>query len=668
MTEKLELRGVSASYRTRAGAVPVLREVSLRIATGESFGLVGESGCGKSTLAMAVVRHLGRSGRVDGGAIMLAGRDLLGMTPAQLRAVRGTEIGMVYQDAMSALNPAIRLGTQLAEGLVVHRGAGWAEARAAAQAMLRRVRLPDPDRMMDAYPHQLSGGQLQRGVIAMALLTRPSLLILDEPTTALDVTVEASIVELIAELQRETRMSLLFISHNLGLVANVCDRIAVMYAGEIVEDGPAADVLRRPAHPYTQGLLSCIPTLQSSKLQARLRPIPGMVTAPRDRPAGCVFGPRCGHFVFGRCDTAPIPLLPAGPDRQARCVRLDEIAHDVTTGDAVLDKPAAADTILAARQLSKQYTVDNRSLAGAILRRPVRHVHANHDLSFETERSTTLAIVGESGCGKTTFARILAGLQTASSGTLLFDGADVAQMDLSRRGAARKRALQMVFQNPDETLNPSFSVGWQIGRAVRKLGHAASVRGRVAELLALTKLPPDISRRKPRQLSGGQKQRVAIARAFAGQPALVVADEPVSALDVSVQASITELLLDIQAEQGTTIVLISHDLGLVRYMADRVVVMYLGRVMESGRTEEVFGPPFHPYTAALIASVPGLDAPRAAPLEGEVPSVLTQPAGCPFASRCPQKIGPICDDERPALRSVNAGGHALACHLVSPTL
>ncbi len=487
----LAVRELEVSYATRAGDLPVLRRVSLAIEAGESLGLVGESGCGKSTLAFSLLRHLAPGGRVRGGQVLFRGRDLAGLSRAELRAMRGGGIGMVYQDAMSALNPAIPIGVQLAEMRRFHRGESWERARSAASAMLRRVRLPDPGRVLGALPHQLSGGQQQRVVIAMALLAEPALLVLDEPTTALDATVEAGIVALVRDLQRETGMALLFVSHSLGLVAQVCERVAVMYAGEVVETGRTAAVFAAPAHPYTRGLLACVPDPDGSRTGATvLTPIRGTVPSLAALPPGCGFGPRCDGFRPGLCDR-PQALRSAG-DGWARCVRVGEVEPPAPP-PAVPRRVVSEESMLVAEGLEKQYGVDRRGLVGFLLRRPVERVRANRGVRLTVPRGGTVAIVGESGCGKSTFARIAAGLEQASAGTLLIDGVDVARRPVARRTATELRALQMVFQNPDETLNPSYPVGRQIARVVRRLGGLRGCRAvaeRVDALLAATRLPP----------------------------------------------------------------------------------------------------------------------------------------------------------------------------------
>ena len=656
-TPLLEMADVSIAYRTRAGLMPAVGNVSLTIHEGESVGLVGESGCGKSTLALASLGYFGRNGQLTSGSIRFAGQDITRLTQVELRRIRGPGIGIVYQEAMSALNPSLRIATQLAETVIVHRGLSRQNARAAACATLAEMELPDPERIMAAWPHQLSGGQQQRVVIAMALLAQPRLLLLDEPTTALDVTVEAGIVDLLSRLRRTHNTAMLFISHNLGLIGQICDRAAVMYAGEIVETGDVGQLFARPRHPYTIGLMRCIPRPDLPRTMQHLAPIRGQVPAPNERPIGCSFAPRCEHVRVGQCDRDAIPLVALSSYQTAvRCVRASEIGQLPLPPRASVIAQRSDVTLLAVDGLEKLYPV-----RGHVIR-------ANQDLTFEAPRGETLAIVGESGCGKSTFANIVMGLTAATGGKVLFEATDLARLPVERRSAALLRQLQMVFQNPDETLNPSYSVGTQIARAIRKLGVArgrASVQARMHALLGMTRLPAAYASRRPSQLSGGQKQRVGIARAFAGAPKLVVADEPVSALDVSVQAAITELLLDMQRTQQTTLIVISHDLGFVRYIADHVVVMYLGQVMEAGAAERVFEPPYHPYTEALISAAPTIDAQRRRQrivLSGELPSALSSPAGCPFHTRCPRKLGAICATERPPEHRLD-DGHRIACHI-----
>lgn len=668
----LQIDGLNISYFTRAAEIPAVIDFNLTVAPGEAVGIVGESGCGKSTVAMAIMRYMGSAGRIVGGSIRFKGRDMIEMSDEELRDLRGSQIAMVYQEPMAALNPSMKIGRQLMEVPLFHEdGCSEVEAKRRAVEMLANVRLPDAERVMEAYPHQISGGQQQRVIIAMALLSNPALLLLDEPTTALDVTVEAGIVDLIADLGRQFGTAMIYISHNLGLILETCDRVAVMYSGEVVEEAVIADIFDRPQHPYTHGLFNCIPTPGRDKNEHPLKPIRGRLPLPHQRPNGCNFGPRCDYVEAGRCDSQAIPIESTDATRghSVRCLRWDEI--DWSVEEAAIEKrPAAAigDVVLRAEEMQKYYPIHDRSLSAILAGTSVRYIKANEDISFTARRGQTVAIVGESGCGKSTFAKVLLGLETATGGKLSFNNDDITTTAIADRKTRQVRSLQMVFQNPNDTLNPSMTVGGQIGRVIRKFGvesDRAKIQLRIMALLDLVKLPRDFAKRRPRQLSGGQKQRVGIARAFAGNPAVVVADEPVSALDVSVQAAVTDLLMDIQREFETTLLFISHDMGVVEYLADRVVVMYLGQIMEQGTTREVFAPPYHPYTEALLSAVPIADTKvrkKHIVLEGPLPSVLDPPKGCPFNSRCPRKLGDICETERPPVHK-SANGHAIACHI-----
>jgi peptide/nickel transport system ATP-binding protein len=665
----LDIRDLNISYFTRAGEIPAVIDFSLQLRAGEAIALVGESGCGKSTVAMAIMRYLGRNGAIVGGKILFKGQDITTLSPAQLRSLRGGEIAMVYQEPMSALNPSMTVGEQLMEVPIFHGSAANREAREQSLTMLDDVGLPDPERVFAAFPHQISGGQQQRVVIAMALMAKPSLLLLDEPTTALDVTVEAGIVDLIASLAARHNTGMLYISHNLGLVLETCSRVNVMYSGEVVEEAGVKQLFEAPRHPYTRGLFDCIPLPDTDKSAKPLSPIRGQLPLPNERPQGCNFAPRCDHFARGICDTAMIPLT--GDEHRVRCARWSEIEF--------VDSPAPSDTsattdrsnveALEIEDLKKYYTLRDRSIGALISGKGITEVKANESLSLSAHKGETLAIVGESGCGKSTFAKVLMGLETATGGSVVLNGKAIGETPVRQRSKKQLASLQMIFQDPNETLNPSHSIGRQIARVVRRLSDDHNshdqIARRVQQLLALVKLPAEFADRKPRQLSGGQKQRVGIARAFAGNPSLVVADEPVSALDVSVQAAVTELLMDIQREHGTTLLFISHDLGVVRYLADRVVVMYLGRIMETGKTEDVFSPPYHPYTEALLSAVPIADTryeKKRIVLEGSPPSTTNPPSGCPFHTRCPRKIGAICETEVPA--EIETGdGHRIACHI-----
>ena len=673
----LDIEDLSISFLTHAVDIPAVIGFSCRVMPGETVGLVGESGSGKSTVALAIMRYLGRNGRIAGGSIRFLGEDLVTMPEDRLRRLRGAQISMVYQEPSSTLNPSMTIGRQLTEVLEFHDGTDHAAALQEARTMLDAVRLPDPDRILASYPHQISGGQQQRVVIAMALLSRPKLLLMDEPTTALDVTVEAGIVDLVRDLSAQFGVSVLFISHNLGLVRSTCDRVVVMYSGEAVEYGPAGHVFDHTRHPYTRGLMGALPVPDADKTERVLRTIPGQLPLPFDRPQGCNFGPRCTHFVDGLCNAGDIRLeeVDRSQGHLSRCARIETIDWEQPpeTGPAY-ELPVTGEPVLEIEAMRKYYV-----RAGGLFSKP-GVVKANEDVSFEARRGQNLALVGESGCGKSTLAKVLTGLEPATEGTVRLDGTEIGYTDVRARDRDTVRNIQMIFQNPFDTLNPKRTVGAQVMRMLKKFGIGntqAERRTRMHALFDEVRLPRDFAGRKPRQLSGGQKQRVAIARAFAGAPRFVVADEPVSALDASVQAAVTDLLMRIQRENESTMLFISHDLSLVRYLADWVVVMYLGHVVEQGLTEDVFSPPYHPYTEALLSAVPIADSrfeKRRIVLEGDIPSAEAPPPGCPFQTRCPRKAEaqaaagfPICEQQMPPQKRWQ-DGHTLKCHLPDATL
>ncbi len=669
MADVLAFENVSIDYTGKAGRQPIIGDVSFSIAPGASLGLVGESGCGKSTVALAAMRYLPMGMRIASGRILIEGRDTGGMSDKQLSAIRGNRIAMIYQDPMSSLNPVMTVGEQLMEVPLLHGVADRAGAYKRAVAMLGEVRLPDPEQIMARYPHQLSGGQQQRVVIAMALMAEPALLIMDEPTTGLDVTIEAAILELVRELRSKFGAAILFISHNLGTVARICDRIGVLYAGRLVETGPIRPVFRRPAHPYTHGLLAALPRLDAKGKGGRLNPIEGTLMAADRARAGCAFAPRCPHMVPAECAERPVPMaeVEAASGHAARCARLAAV-REAVHADIREEAAAAADgnapILLDVKGLTKHYELGGRFGGGA-----KRVVRALSDASFKARAGQTLAIVGESGCGKSTLAKTISGLVTATGGEAWLGAADLAKIPVDKRPRDLRRRIQMVFQNPDSTLNPSHSVEFALTRPLRVLrGMGRGVAKReVARLMEQVQLPAELLGRMPHQLSGGQRQRVAIARALAGQPDLVVADEPVSALDVSVQAAILNLLAGLLRHSHIGLIVISHDLALVRHMADWVAVMYLGRIVEYGPADLVFAPPYHPYTEALLAAAPKPDPDEGPPkvlLSGAMPSPTQAIAGCPFASRCPRKLGSMCDTEPPPVRRF--GDHWIACHIDLP--
>ena len=672
----LEIEDLNISFFVRAGEIPAVMDFSCKIMPGETMGLVGESGCGKSTVALGIMRDMGNRGKIVGGKIKFKGRDMGEMSEEELRDIRGSKIAMIYQEPMASLNPAMKIGQQLMEVPLLHEDVTKEEAYERALNMVASVKLPDPARMMDSYPHQLSGGQQQRIVIAMALLSNPDLLLLDEPTTALDVTVEAGIVELVKELGRKTGTSMLFISHNLGLILETCDKITVMYSGEAVETGTVHDVFDRMRHPYTQGLFNSIPLPGADKNSRPLIAIPGQLPLPHERPHGCNFGPRCEHFDEQKCNAGPIRMTQVGKNElhQSRCTRIDEIDWFAEPDRPVVSDPVkAGGVVLDIDDLKKYYDVAANKMFGG---GDTRTVKANESVTFHAREAETVAIVGESGCGKSTLAKVLLGLETKTDGSVKLGNLEIGSVEVGDRETDTVASVQMVFQNPFDTLNPSHSVGGQIMRTLEKFKIGTSQddrRQRMLELLDLVKLPRAFADRMPRQLSGGQKQRIGVARAFAGQPKVVVADEPVSALDVSVQAAVTELLMEIQREAKTTMLFISHDLSVVRYIADRVVVMYLGHIVEQGDTDAIFSPPYHPYTEALLSAIPIADTSvekKHIVLEGDIPSALNPPSGCPFQTRCPRKhqvTGDLCEREVPPMRKLG-NGHEVKCHLSQEVL
>ncbi len=670
-TPVLECKNVSISYYTRAGEIPAVVDFNLTVMPGEAVGIVGESGCGKSTVALAIMQYMGKNGAIVGGEIKFMGRDMRTMSDEELRNIRGSRISMVYQEPMASLNPSMLIREQLNEVLIYHENASEEEATRRSIEMLEAVRLPDPERVMDSYPHQISGGQQQRVVIAMALLSNPQLLLLDEPTTALDVTVEAGVVELIKDISKRFGTSMIYISHNLGLILETCDKIAVMYSGEAVEFGTVNQVFDEMRHPYTRGLFNSIALPGADRYARPLIPIRGQLPLPHERPRGCNFGPRCDHFRSGVCDAHELHMQPVqgAAGQLVRCVRYQDIDWEKAKPKAVAAQGVNfGPTVLQVKNMQKYYEVNDGSLKAMLTGKTTRYVKANEKLDFEAREAETVAIVGESGCGKSTFAKVMMGLETATGGEIILNGKQIGNLPVAKRSPQLVGSLQMIFQNPFETLNPSHSVGSQIARVLRKFGVAKNkeeANRKVLELLDMVKLPRDFALRRPRQLSGGQKQRVGIARAFGGEPSVVVADEPVSALDVSVQAAVTGLLTDIQREKRTTLIFISHDLSVVRYLADRVVVMYLGQIMEQGDTDDIFSPPYHPYTEALLSAVPIADTSikkKHIVLEGELPSPMNPPSGCPFQTRCPRKIGAICETEMPPVKDLG-NGHRILCHL-----
>jgi peptide/nickel transport system ATP-binding protein len=650
----LEVQDLDVVYRVRGVEREVLRSVSFSVAAGEAYGLVGESGCGKSTAALAIVRYLARNGRVRSGSIRVAGSDVLALSKEQLRRLRADQLSMVYQNPADALNPSIRIGAQVAEVFTV-RGVARGEALERSRAALVRVQIADPDQVLTRYPHQLSGGMQQRVVIAMALAKDPALLILDEPTTGLDATVEAEVLDLIAALQANVDTAVLFISHNLGVISKMCERVGVLYAGKLVEEGPVETVLHDPRHPYTVGLIRCIPRGGARKDQGRLDSIPGFLPTIGEELPGCVFAARCA-LAQEICTAEEPPPHVAGESHFSRC-HFHERARELPRVEAaVLELPPEVE-----RAAEPLVRIDD---VAKVFQQEGHQIHALAGVSAAIWPGETLGLVGESGSGKTTLARTLLGLVVPTRGTIALDGRTLPA--LSKRTPEDVRQLQIVFQNPDSALNRRHQVRRILLRALRKLGGltGAAAEQRLRALASDVRLAERYLSVRPNSLSGGLKQRVAIARAFAGRPRLVVCDEPTSALDVSVQAAILNLLVELQVRERVAYLFISHDLGVVRYISDRIAVMYLGRLMELGPAEVVFSGPHHPYTEALLSAVPTIDGGGRdrIKLAGEIPSAAEPPSGCVFHTRCHRKLGAICEEQEPPLVEVEEA-HLMSCHI-----
>lgn len=634
----LVVDGLSVAY----DSAQVLYDVSFTVAPGEILGLVGESGCGKSTLAYALARHLAPGGRVLGGGVRLDGTDVLGLSGRRLRQWRASRLAFVHQDAAGSLDPTMRIGRQLAEVL---RGRGLSRRERAERAveLLRTVRLPDPERLVRRYPHQLSGGQQQRVVIAAALAVQPRLLILDEPTTGLDASVEHEVLGLLKELRGRLNAAVVFVSHDLGLVGRMCDRVGVLYAGRLVETGRVGEVLAAPAHPYTAGLLAAVPVLGVTRHKRPLRPVPGRLPLPGETTTGCAFAPRCA-LAEDACRAAEPALdAEAMPDRTVRCLHPGEatVGADTTAGsERPVQTPAAA-------------LVEVRGLV-----RKFGHTVAVDHVDLTLREGEVLGLVGESGSGKTTLARAVAGLAADGEGTLRLRGEPLPAR-VARRDPRLRPRIQMIFQNPDASLNPSHTVRTVLQRSLATLKDPSSPS--LDALLDRTRIDTDLLDRRPSHLSGGQKQRVSIARSFAGRPDLVICDEPVSALDVSVQAAVLEVLADQRDRTGTSYLFISHDLAVVGHLADRIAVMYRGVIVEEGPAADVLGGPSHPYTALLVeaASRPVATSPPDAVVPGSAP---VRPSGCRFADRCTRRIAGLCEDVPPPERDLGAG-HVVRCHL-----
>lgn len=663
-----EATNLFIDYKLEGGWTNALYDVRIAIRPFEIHGLVGESGSGKSTLALALMRYLASNARFTSGRVLLDGDDLVPKSTADMRRIWGSQISLVPQDALASLNPSYPIGDQIAEITQLHKGLSRKAAWAQAVEMLRRVKIADPEIVARRYPHQLSGGMQQRVTIAMALSTQPRLLILDEPTTSLDVTTQAVIIDLFRELIRDNQAAALYVSHDLGLVAQLCDTVTVLYGGEVMASAPVVDIFKAPLHPYTISLLASLPR-PTEGAETRLPTIEGVAPSLAERPQGCVFYDRCPARI-DLCRREKPPLEQIGQGRMVKCHRWREIAD----GSLVIDTAPSAENIPIAPRPNNVLTVDHLdkrfgkpTLMQRLTGRSAESVHAVDDVSINVRERSTLGVVGESGSGKTTLARCIVALETADRGAIELLDLPLS-LDLSQRPQKALRDLQMVFQNPNDTFNPYVTVGAALDRTIQLLDGGLSRQQRaerIAELLSAVRLAADYTQRYPSELSGGEKQRVAIARAFAANPALVLTDEPTSSLDVSVQSVILNLLKDLRAQRGASYLFISHDLRAVSYLADWIVVMYLGEIVESGTSDDVYNSPSHPYTEALISAIAVPDPTvqqKHIRLEGDVPSARHIPTGCRFHTRCPRKLGQICEIEAPPWRDAG-DGHRIRCHI-----
>ncbi|MFV2195196.1 dipeptide ABC transporter ATP-binding protein [Nocardiopsis sp. LOL_012] len=671
----LEVTDLSVDFTSEDGPLRAVRGVSYTLRRGEALGIVGESGSGKSVASMAVMGLLPKNARVSGSARVL-GQEVLGLPDSEISKVRGERIAMIFQDPLTSLNPVYTVGYQIAEAVLAHRRVGRARAHERALELLRLVGIPHPEQRVKQYPHELSGGMRQRVVIAIAMANDPDVIVADEPTTALDVTVQAQVLEALNAARRETGAALVLITHDLGVVAGHVDRVAVMYGGRVVESGPVQEVFHRPRMPYTLGLLGSLPRLDSDRA-TRLTPIRGTPPALNAMPAGCAFAPRC-PMARDRCrEEEPALSATDAPGHTAACHYSGEL-DGVGPADLFGDGAAAAGRgrtrasgapVLTVTDLVKNFPIRSKGL----LRRRIGEVQAVSGVSLELRERETLALVGESGCGKSTTARMLLRLIERTSGEIVYRGRPLH--DLSpRRMRPLRRELQIVFQDPFASLDPRMTVADLVGEPLRIHGERAGrARERAGDLLDLVGLDPAHGSRYPHEFSGGQRQRIGIARALALQPRVLVLDEPVSALDVSVQAGVINLLEDLQEELGLSYLFVSHDLSVVRHIADRVAVMYLGRIVETGPAERLFREPTHPYTQALVSAIPLPDPVRERERErilvtGDVPSPADPPSGCRFRTRCPKFAHRLsegertrCVEEPPELLD-RGSGHRDACH------
>ncbi len=667
----LDIRDLTVAFQKGGEWLDAVHEVSLQIHEGETYGLVGESGSGKTTLVSAAMRYLGSAGSIRSGEIHLGDINLMSLTDDELRQVWGNKIAFVPQNPQSSLNPTLRLGEQLVEAINPRGDLTPTQAKKLALEWCTKVNLPDPERLVESYPHQISGGMQQRFLIAMALCTDPDLLILDEPTTNLDVTTQVVILDLLKDLIREHDTGVLYVTHNLGVIAQICNRVGVMYASELIEEAPTQDLFSQALHPYTQGLMDSIPQLGDTRENIQLRAISGQIPAIGKNPAGCVFRDRCPVAVE-ICITRP-PLYQVGENRTSRCHRWEEILRsEIDIHQPSPDRKPTQSFIkdesptLEISDLSIHFPL-RRSMIEVIRRQPSKSVKAVNQVDLDISPTMTVGLVGESGSGKTTIARGIMGLVKTSGGSIELMQVPLPEK-LSQRNLETLRLMQIVFQNPHEALNPYLSIGETLRRPLIRLMGLSKENAelRVNGLLEQVRLSADYAERLPSQLSGGEIQRVALARAFAANPELLILDEPISSLDVSVQAAILNLVNELQSDHHNSLLFISHNLAIVGYLADRIAVIYLGSLMEISSPEALFQPPYHPYTEALLSAIPQPDpAVKSAPIHliGEIPNPVDLPSGCPFHTRCPRYIGEICASKTPTWQIDPKTGKRIFCHI-----
>jgi peptide/nickel transport system ATP-binding protein len=671
----LEVENLQTHIRLRTATIRAVDGVSLNLSAGETLGIVGESGCGKSMTALSIMRLLPHGGEIIGGKVRLNDRDLLTLPGSQMRQVRGDEIAMVFQDPMTSLNPTKTIGDQIAEPLQIHRRQSKSDALQRAVEVLGMVGMPKPVERLKDYPHQLSGGLRQRAMIAMAVACEPKLLIADEPTTALDVTIQDQILTMLRHLTAELGMGLLLITHDMGVIASQADRVMVMYAGRVVESGATGTLFRGARHPYSHALLASIPDLRTDKAKA-LASIPGVPPDLAHPPPACRFAPRCEYAQPACQQTEPV-LGGDDPGHQFACFypvqpvdgqhSAEPEARSGPAGPVGSPSVGPADGQSSGALLVIDHVIKEFPVTRGVLQRKTASVKAVSDVSIEVDKGQTFGLVGESGCGKTTLGRLIIGLERPDSGTIRFDGADLS--DLRGESLRRRRQhFQLMFQDPYSSLDPRMRVGSILREPLiaQNVGSRKDRERRIRDLLGEVGLGASAADLYPHEFSGGQRQRIGLARALILEPKLIVADEPVSALDVSIQAQILNLMKRLQSERDLTYVFISHDLSVVRYLADRIGVMYLGKLVETGTAAEVYDRPAHPYTAGLLKSVPEPDPFKArrdaeAAISGELPSAVNPPSGCRFRTRCPRSQD-ICAEQEPPMRAFHLASHQAACH------